>query len=484
MKLKHTYLDYKKGKNKMAEQHNVNKEQEQMDQLYHWILESKYEDFPAELVAYAKMLMLDVLGCIIGGSKEEAIPEVINFVKEHGDTKESYLPIFGGQYSAAMVGFALGSMARSLDFGDVHMQGSHTSEYVFPTLLAATGLKNKVTGSDLLNAFVVGNEVLIRMGIASNWKDAIVNQIYRGGHFIFGVIAAVAKLLDLNQHELNNAMGMAIGKIQPHHTPLILKYPSHMVRLHHGFIAQDAINICLLAKKGLTGPNNVILGEGGFLDRFPKSMRNPDAVIKNLGKTWHVLETSMKPYPACKCTHTGIEALLLLMKEHKFKAEDIQNIHVKESSFSYSIVCVPEDKVYKPTTKAESQFSLPYVLSIAAINQNVWLDSYTPELRNRADVKAMMKKITFEKDSSLPNITAVITIKLNNGNEYKKEVIYPKGDRVHNPITREELLEKFHRLLSNSANPINSNVTKLLIDAVDNIEKIDDVEKEIIFPLC
>jgi len=467
----------------MAEQHNVDKEQEQMDRLYHWILESEYEDFPAELVSYSKMLVLDVLGCIIGGSKEEAIPEVVSFVQEHGGTKESYLPIYGGQYSAAMVGFALGSMARSLDFGDVHMQGSHTSEYVFPTLLAATGLKNKVTGLDFLNAFIIGNEVLIRMGIASNWKAAIINQVYRGGHFIFGVIAAVAKLLGLNQKELNNAMGMAIGKIQPHHTPLILKYPSHMVRLHHGFIAQDAINICLLAKKGLTGPGNVILGEGGFLDRFPKAMRNPDAVTKKLGKIWHLLETSMKPYPACKCTHTGIEALLLLMKEYKFSAKEIASIHVKESSFSYSIVCVPEDRVYQPDTKPESQFSLPYVLSIAALNQNVWLDSYTPELRNRADVKDMMSKITFEKDSSLPNIASVVSVKLNNGNEYKKEIIYPKGDRVHNPISREELLEKFHRLLSNSAKPITDNVAKLIIDAIDNIEKVIDVEKEIILPL-
>ena len=159
----------------MLEQYNVYKEQEEMDQLYKWILDTKYEDFPAELVSYAKILMLDVLGCIIGGSKEEAIPEVVSFVQEHGGAKESYLPIYGGQYSAAMVGFALGSMARSLDFGDVHTQGSHTSEYVFPTLLAATGLKNKLTGLDLINAFIIGNKVLIRMGIASNWKAAIIN---------------------------------------------------------------------------------------------------------------------------------------------------------------------------------------------------------------------------------------------------------------------------------------------------------------------
>jgi len=472
-----------RGVNRMAEQHNVSKEQEQMDRLYKWILDTKYKDFPAELVSYAKMLMLDVLGCIIGGSKEEAIPEIVNFVQEHGGAKESYLPIYGGQYSAAMVGFALGSMARSLDFGDVHMQGSHTSEYVFPTLLAATGLKNKVTGLDLLNAFIIGNEVLIRMGIASNWKTAIINKVYRGGHFIFGVIAAVAKLLDLNQKELNNAMGMAIGKIQPHHTPLILKHPSHMVRLHHGFIAQDAINICLLAKKGLTGPGNVILGEDGFLDRFPQSMRNPDALTKELGRTWHLLETSMKPYPACKCTHTAIEVLLSLIQEHKFYAQDIASIHVKESSFNYSIVCVPEDKVYQPSTKPESQFSLPYVLSITALNQSVWLDSYTPELRNQQDVKDMMNKITFEKDDNLPDIAAVVTVKLNNGNEYTKEIIYPKGDRINNPISRRELLEKFHRLLSNSAYSISNDVAKSIINSIDNIEKVIDVEKEIILPL-
>jgi len=109
------------------------KEQNQME-LIDWIINISYDDFPIEVVEYAKTLMLDVLGCIIGGSKQEAIPEVIQFVQEHGGTKESYLPIYGGKFSASMVAFALGSMARALDFGDVHMQGSHTSEYVLPAL--------------------------------------------------------------------------------------------------------------------------------------------------------------------------------------------------------------------------------------------------------------------------------------------------------------------------------------------------------------
>ena len=76
----------------MVYNHDSDSEQEEMDLLYEWILKTKYEDFPDELISYTKMLILDVLGCIIGGSKEEAIPEVIDFVQEHGGSKESCLP--------------------------------------------------------------------------------------------------------------------------------------------------------------------------------------------------------------------------------------------------------------------------------------------------------------------------------------------------------------------------------------------------------
>jgi 2-methylcitrate dehydratase PrpD len=458
-------------------------EEDNMDPVYDWIINLKYEDIPGEVLDYAGLLLLDVLGCIIGGSGQDGIAKIVEFVREHGGSEESYLPLYGGQYSAPMAGFALGPMARALDVGDVHMQGSHTSEFIAPTLLAALGLKKTVSGKDFMTSFIIGVEVLIRLGIASNWKESIINKIYRGGHFIFGAVAATAKMLSLDFRELKNAMGMAVAKIQPHHTPLVLGRPSHLVRLKHAFIAQDAITVCLLARKGLTGPPNIMSVEEGYLSGFPREMVHPEAISDNLGGKWNILDTCMKAYPSCRCTHTAIEALLNLIKEWKLNPLDITRIHARESSFNSRIVCSTPEKVYNPRTVPESQFSLAYVLAVAALSGEIWIDSYSDELRSRADIREFMKKVTYEEDRDLPDVACELTVTMNNGRTHHQKLIHPKGDRINNPISKEAVISKFRRLTTYSALPLREHIVNELIDAVMQMEDIADVQEKIILPL-
>jgi 2-methylcitrate dehydratase PrpD len=458
-------------------------QEDNMDVVYNWSIGLKYSDISLEVIDYSKLLLLDVMGCIIGGSGQEAIPEIVSFVKENGGSDGSYLPFYGGKFSAPMVGFALGPMARALDFGDVHMQGSHTSEFVVPTLLGALGLKKSVSGIDFMTAFIAGVEVLIRSGIASNWKDSIINKIYRGGHFIFGVVVGTGKMLDLNFMELKNAMGMAVAKVQPHHTPLVLGKPSHLVRLKHAFISQDAITVCLLAQKGLTGPPNIMSEKEGYLSGFPKEMIQPEAISDGLGKKWNILDTCMKPFPACRCTHSAIEAILNLKEKWNFKPADIAKIHVRESSFNSRIVCTPPEKVYNPKTVPEAQFSLPYVLSVTVLTGEVWLDSYSETMRSRTDVRELMKKVSFEEDPNLPDVACELTLTLKNGLEYTQKIIYPKGDRAFNPIEKEAVIAKFRRLATYSAFPLKEKVVDSLVNTVMSMEDVDDIQKRLVLPL-
>jgi 2-methylcitrate dehydratase PrpD len=454
-----------------------------MDLVYDWIINLKYEDIPGEVVDYARLLLLDVLGCIIGGSSQEGISKIAEFVREHGGSEDSYLPFYGGKYSAPMVGFALGPMARALDVGDVHMQGSHTSEFVAPTLLGALGLKEIVSGKDFMTSFIIGIEVLIRLGIASNWKDSIINKIYRGGHFIFGVVAGTAKMLSLDFQELKNAMGMAVAKVQPHHTSLVLGRPSHLVRLKHAFIAQDAITVCLLARKGLTGPPNIMSEDEGYLSGFPKEMIHPEAISANLGKKWNILDTCMKAYPSCRCSHTAIEVLLTLMKDCQLNPADIAKIHVRESSFNSRIVCSTPEKVYNPRTVPESQFSLAYILAVAALTGEIWVDSYSEEMRSRTDIRNFMKKVTYEEGQDLPDVACELTITMNNGPTYHKKLIHPKGDRTNNPISKEEVITKFRRLTTYSILPLREQIVNELINSVMQIADVTDVQEKIVLPL-
>ena len=60
-----------------------------MSTLCRMVVNTKYEDLPANVVTRAKHSILDTLGIIIGGSAMEGIPAVVELVKEKGGKSES-----------------------------------------------------------------------------------------------------------------------------------------------------------------------------------------------------------------------------------------------------------------------------------------------------------------------------------------------------------------------------------------------------------
>jgi 2-methylcitrate dehydratase PrpD len=444
------------------------------------VVDIKYEDLPSEVVDFAKKLILDTLGVTIAGSSQEAIPAVVELAKETGGKEESLIPFYGGKVAAAMAAFAIGPMSRALDMGDVHEKAGHSAEYTLPALLAATGLKGSVTGKEFIAAFVVGEEIMIRIGEEVDITKCIM-KLTDPGHYIFGAVAAVGKLLKLNLEELQNAMGMAAAMTQPHDMQMYAE-ACHMARIHHGFLCQDALNICLLSKKGITGPHAILLGTRGFLGRFDKVERNPKSLTADLGEDWHFTTTMMKPYTCCKCAHTAIDGIIALMDEHKFSANDIERIHIDESSMDMTLVVEPKAAKWNPHSTPECQFSLPYTVATAAFDKRVFLDSYTQEAKSRKEVRELMTKITAEEDKDLPPLAARVTVRLKDGTKLTKEVIYIKG-HVTKPFTLEELITKFKWMIPYSAYQLTDDTVNSLIETVLRLEDVNDVVKGIIIPL-
>lgn len=379
------------------------KQEDPMSTLCRMAIETKYEDLPRDVVSYAKNSILDTIGVMAGGSAMEGIRAVVDFVKDKGGKPQSIIPFYGAKVPASEAALALGPMARAMDFGDVHEEASHSSEYTVPMLLAATGLKEKVTGKELITAYTVGQEVLIRIGISYKGISKGVPMGRGSGHFIFGCVAAAGKLLGLSLDELKNAQGIARGMTQPHDLTMY-KPATLMVRIHHGFVCQDAINACLLSQRGITGPcEDVLLAPKGYLG-FAKWETDPGALTKGVGEEWEMKGTMMKPYTACKGAHTSIDGILDQMEEHHFKVQNIADIDVDESSINWTLVCEPIEKKWNPQTVIECQFSLPYLMATAAYDKHIFLDSYTPEAMERQNVRALMTKISAKEDPSLPHM--------------------------------------------------------------------------------
>ena len=285
------------------------------------VTETTYEDIPEHVIQYAKWIILDTIGAMIGGSGMDGIPQVVEMVKEKGGKPEMVIPLYGGKVPASEAGMAIGPMARAVDWSAIHLEAMHTSEHTLPALLAALGLRGKTSGKEFLTAFVLGQEILIKIGNA--WKPTYAVAHGRSnGHYIFGSTAAAAKLLGLSYEQCLNAWGIVRSMTQPH--DMAAFHPiCHMVKIHHGFVTQDTINACEMALRGITGPHDqVITGQRGYLGMAGWETF-PDELWKGLGTKWDQIHLESKSFPGCKSTTTAVFGIWDMMKAHNLKKEDI-----------------------------------------------------------------------------------------------------------------------------------------------------------------
>ncbi|MFC1990475.1 MmgE/PrpD family protein, partial [Chloroflexota bacterium] len=173
--------------------------------------------------------------------------------------------------------------------------------------------------------------------------------------------------------------------------------------------------------------------------------------------------------------------ILELMKEQGMKAEDIAKIEVYHDPAA-THKSRGKEAMWNPQTAPECQFSLPYVVATAAYDGDVSLDSYTPEAITRQRVRDLMTKISIKEAPDLPRHAARIRMILKDGGEYSKECIYPKG-HPNNPLTDSELIDKLKKCVGYSAYQLNEVVVDSLISALMNLDKVDDVEANLLVPL-
>lgn len=445
-------------------------------------LQTTYEDLPDEVITHAKRSLLDGLAVMIGGSGMEGIPGLVDLVRERGGAGQTLLPFYGGRFPAHEVALAIGPMPRAMDCGDLHEDAGHVGEYIVASLLAATGLvEGSVNGKEFLAALVVGQEVLIRIGAAYHVISKAIPEGDCGGHYIFGAVAAVGKLIGLTQKQLENALGIARTMTQPH-TMGIYSPATLMVRVHHGLVCQSAINACELARRGITGPrDSVLTGPNGFF-RTARWETDPDTITRDLGQVWRTTDLTTKGYSACYFNHSSVDGIIEQMRDHNFTAIDIESISIEVSSSGWGAVCEPVEKKWHPVTVPDCQFSLPYAVAIAAFDRRLFVDSYSEHNRSRPEVRELMTRIVAQRNSAVTDWGARMTTHLRDGRQVSTEHRYVKG-HPKKPFTEQDFIDKFHNCVPYSVLQLSEQTQANLIDDVLNLQQRPDIESALLAPL-
>ena len=209
---------------------------------------------------------------------------------------------------------------------------------------------------------------------------------------------------------------------------------------------------------------------------------NPRALLRGLGEEWEMMNVMMKPYCSCKATHAAIFGILDQMGKCAFKADDIRHIHIDVSSPNWAVVCIPKKVKWNPHTVAECQFSLPYTVATAAFDKRVFLDSYTPQVMARQDIRELMSKISAKEDPSLPAWVTRVTTTLKNGRRYSRRYSQVKG-HPKNPFTEQELIDRFKMCVPYSPYKLDDATVDSVINAIVGLENNDDIVNSILLPL-
>jgi 2-methylcitrate dehydratase PrpD len=403
--------------------------------LAEFVVAFDLKQVPPEIVELARLAFIDTVGVAVAGSHEEVAHIAAGMVKLEGTAPQC--TIIGQSFKASpqLAALANGVSSHAMDYDFSYVSGQSAAP-VIPALLALAE-SGGATPAEFLGAFIVGCEVVARVGRSSprisnggGWQGAGVI----GG---IGAAAACAKLMKLPVEQVAHAIGISASLV----SGLPANYGTMTKPLHVGNGARNGLMAAMLASNGFTSSPIALEGDNGYYASFARALKTDYAPFKDIGSRWDLKETgySIKYYPCGGRGHTAIDAALLL-RDKVGNTNEITNIHCWMSPSSAKRVVTKY-----PIDVESAKFSASYVVAYSLLYGAPKIKAFTQEALNDARIKALAGLVTASADPQLSdewgNPTRV-RITLKDGGTLQEQRDYPIGS-TELPLTEAQVEEKF-----------------------------------------
>jgi 2-methylcitrate dehydratase PrpD len=427
--------------------------------LARFVAETEWEDIPEHVRHEAKRALLNFFAVAIAGCRTAPIELALKSLAEFSGGKQTTIVGRSERIDALSAAFLNAAGANVFDYCDTHLPTVvHPTSPLAPAVLAMAELR-KVTGPELLLAFILGFEIECRVG------GAISPGHYpKGWHItstcgVFGAAAGAAKLLKLSEAQIVWALGNA--STQSAGLCECLGWPAKSVSV--GNAARNGLFSALLADKGFEGPPEPIAGAQGFLAAMGEPP-NWAALLDGLGKSWEVANNSIKPYPAGFVIHPLLDCALDWRKANP-------DAVIKKVLARGNPLLVQRTDRPDVATGRESQVSLQHAVAAALVLGKAGLDQFTDACVNDPEVSAMRRRIAVESDANISTIAVEMEFTTADGKVHKVSTQAARGSAA-NPLKDAEIERKL-RDEAKSWNPKHN--IQPLIDAVWSLDRSADV---------
>ena len=388
---------------------------------------------------------------------------------EEGGKPESTVWAYGGKLPARTAAFINSTSAAALDYDGMRAteRGSvHSDSVVLPAALAVAE-REHASGRDFLAALVLGNDVVTRLGAASQlphkgWYHTSIFGIY-------GAVAAAARLLKLDQDATQHAFGIALSQTAATQLPNI----SHSLtkRFSSSFAAHAGVFSALLAARGITAPREAFEGKFGFYDLYQPG--DAAALFTDLGRSYPHVETAIKKYPSCACNHTAIEAALHIVRGNDLASADITAVEVTISPYVHRLVGAPFAPGADPQVTA--QFSVQYSVACAILLRRLTVADIQDDVVLGTEIGSLAHSVKVIVDDARGNSRgATVRIKSRRHGLLEHHAEHIPGSPGA-PLSAADLQNKFRECSASGVSPLGAERGELLYARVNDIESIADM---------
>lgn len=396
-----------------------------LNHLCDYALQLSYRDLPKEVIRRTKDIVLDTVGCALGGAESPPAKIARAAASEITSASLSTVLVSGRKTSPDLAAFANGVMIRYLDFNDTYT-GSitcHPSDLLAP-VLAVVDTRNG-NGKDVILGMVLGYEVLCGLIDAGSEE--------RGRSWdqsTYGLIAAAvlaAKLFGHTKEQMANAISLAVsshislGQVRRGQI-------SHWKGCALANASRNAVFCAMLAAKGMTGPEEAFEGKAGFLNST--GIRFEIRPFADSTDTYRIMKARLKAFPSGYFSQSAIEAMLELRTQIPDLA-DIKEIRLQTFPAGYEVMGSGEAN-WQPQTRESADHSLPFVMAVALMEGNLQIRHYDEMYYKRSDVRALMQKIKVrvgeEPVAAWPELPLnIVDVEMTSGKIFSTKVAYHLG---------------------------------------------------------
>jgi 2-methylcitrate dehydratase PrpD len=429
------------------------------ESLARFVVTARWEDIPTPVRHQAKRSLLNFFAVALAGCRTGPVEMALASLAEFSGGRQATLVGRSERIDALSAAFLNAAGANVHDFCDTHLRTViHPTAPVAPAVLALAELR-RLGGPELLLAFILGNEVQARIGLAIS-----PSHYNRGWHItstlgVFGAAAGCGKLAGLDAQQMVWALGAAAT--QSSGLCECLGTPAKSLSV--GNAARNGLWAALLAEKGFDGPPEPLAGVQGFYHALAETA-DLSVVTEGLGDSWEIMATSYKPYPCGFVIHPVLDCVLDWRRERP--AADVTRVVVRGNP----LLGVRTDRP-DVSTGRESQVSVQHAVAAALVTGKAGLDQFTDACVRDPRVLALRGKVEVERNEAFSTISADVDITTADGVTHKLSQPAARGSDV-NPLSDADLEEKL-RTVAAGWNPRHD--ISPLISAVWSLDNSADV---------